>query len=70
MTMYMVDAIVTFPGGESGEWLPLANCHLGQGDIYPGRVKPGKKQRPRIFFIGNNFSYLGEEFCTQHSMCS
>ena len=70
MTMYMVEDIVTFPGGESAEWLPLANYHLGQGDIYPGSAKPGKKQCPRIFFISNNFSYLGEEFCTRHSKCS
>ena len=28
----MVDDIVTFLGGESGEWLSLANCYLGEGD--------------------------------------
>ena len=30
----MVDDILTFPGGESGEYMALANCNLGQGDIY------------------------------------
>ena len=34
LTIYMVDDIVTFLGGESGECLSLANCYLGEGDIY------------------------------------
>lgn len=33
MTVYIFDDPVTFPDGDRGEWLPLANCHLGQGDI-------------------------------------
>ena len=64
--MYMVDDIVTFAGGESGEWLPLTNCNPGQGIFTTGSAKPGKKQCYWIFFVSSNFSYIGEEFGSWH----